>query len=245
MSGKSDVYVLATAATRGSTMVLFTVPLSRQNTFVGGTCAPLSALVARVSHQQPHHVTNHPSTHDMITLIMSPIIPQHMTWQLHVTWQATCHMTRDMSHDRRHVRWHATSRRDFCRVDMLSCCLCRTIDRDTLREISCDTCDTVCVAVDMTSREARSSRCNTRRHLQSVCPRCASTAAARQPATHSAYQLQPLSTAPVYLFITWLIATIHITTTMVYDSSSAAWWNYTTGPDTDNRLLFVCTLHDI
>ena len=78
MSGKSDVYVLATAATRGSTMVLFTVPLSRQNTFVGGTCAPLSALVARVSHQQPHHVTNHPSTHDMTT---------------------TCHMTGHMSYD--------------------------------------------------------------------------------------------------------------------------------------------------
>jgi len=32
---KSDVYVLAAAATRGFTMVLFTEPVSRQNTFVG------------------------------------------------------------------------------------------------------------------------------------------------------------------------------------------------------------------
>ena len=32
--GKSDVYVF------GFTMVLFTEPLSRRNTFVGGTCAP-------------------------------------------------------------------------------------------------------------------------------------------------------------------------------------------------------------
>ena len=47
-SGKSDVrnlYVLAAAATRGFTMVLFTEPVSRRNTFVGGTCAPLSALL--------------------------------------------------------------------------------------------------------------------------------------------------------------------------------------------------------
>ena len=44
-SGKSDVYVLAAAATRGFTMVLFTEPVSRRNTFVGGTCAPPSALL--------------------------------------------------------------------------------------------------------------------------------------------------------------------------------------------------------
>ena len=44
-SGKSDVYVLATAATRGFTMVLFTEPVNRRNTFVGGTCAPPSALL--------------------------------------------------------------------------------------------------------------------------------------------------------------------------------------------------------
>jgi len=58
-SGKSDVYVLAAAATRGFkmvlrptaaathgfTMVLFTEPLSRRNTFVGGTCAPPSDLL--------------------------------------------------------------------------------------------------------------------------------------------------------------------------------------------------------
>ena len=31
--GKSDVYVLAAAATRGFTMVLFTEPVSRRNTF--------------------------------------------------------------------------------------------------------------------------------------------------------------------------------------------------------------------
>jgi len=44
-SGKSHVYVLAAAATRGFTMVLFTEPVSRRNTFVGGTCAPPSALL--------------------------------------------------------------------------------------------------------------------------------------------------------------------------------------------------------
>ena len=42
MSGKSDV--LTAAATRGFTVVLFTEPMSRRNTFVGGTCAPPSAL---------------------------------------------------------------------------------------------------------------------------------------------------------------------------------------------------------
>ena len=47
-SGKSDVYVLAAAATRGFTMVLFTEPLSRRNTFVGGTCAPPSALLVEL-----------------------------------------------------------------------------------------------------------------------------------------------------------------------------------------------------
>ena len=44
-SGKSDVYVLAAAVKRGFTKVLFTEPLSRRNTFVGGTCAPPSALL--------------------------------------------------------------------------------------------------------------------------------------------------------------------------------------------------------
>ena len=37
-SGKSDVCVLAAAATGGFTMVLFTEPVSRRNIFVGGTC---------------------------------------------------------------------------------------------------------------------------------------------------------------------------------------------------------------
>jgi len=46
-SGKSDIYVLAAAATRGFTMVLFTEPVSRRNTFVGGTCAPPSALLVK------------------------------------------------------------------------------------------------------------------------------------------------------------------------------------------------------
>jgi len=36
-SGKSDVYVLVAATTRGFTMVLFTEPVSRRNTFVRGT----------------------------------------------------------------------------------------------------------------------------------------------------------------------------------------------------------------
>ena len=45
MSGKSDINVLAAAATGGFTMVSFTEPVSRRNTFVSGTCAPLSALL--------------------------------------------------------------------------------------------------------------------------------------------------------------------------------------------------------
>ena len=44
-SGKSDVYVLAAAAMHGFTMVIFTEPVSSQNTFVRGTCAPPSALL--------------------------------------------------------------------------------------------------------------------------------------------------------------------------------------------------------
>ena len=61
-SGKSDVYVLVAAArsgfkmvlrptaaaTRGFTMVSFTEAVSRRNTFVGGTCAPPSALLVIV-----------------------------------------------------------------------------------------------------------------------------------------------------------------------------------------------------
>ena len=58
-SGKSHVYVLVAAArrvfkmvlrltaaaTRGFTMVSFTEIVSRQNTFIGGRCAPPSALL--------------------------------------------------------------------------------------------------------------------------------------------------------------------------------------------------------
>ena len=44
-SGKCDVYVLAAAARRGFKMVLVTEPLSRRNTFMGGTCAPPSVLL--------------------------------------------------------------------------------------------------------------------------------------------------------------------------------------------------------
>ena len=44
-SGKSDVYVLVAAATRGFTMVSFTEAASRGNTFVGGTRALPSALL--------------------------------------------------------------------------------------------------------------------------------------------------------------------------------------------------------
>ena len=58
-SGKSDVYVLVAAArhgfkmvlqptaaaTCGFTMVSFTEAVSRRNTFVGGTCAPPSAIL--------------------------------------------------------------------------------------------------------------------------------------------------------------------------------------------------------
>ena len=43
--GKSDVYVLVAAATRGFTMVSFTEAASRGNTFVGGTRALPSALL--------------------------------------------------------------------------------------------------------------------------------------------------------------------------------------------------------
>ena len=45
--GKSDVYVLAAATTRGFTMVLFTESVNRRNAFVGGTCAPPSALLVK------------------------------------------------------------------------------------------------------------------------------------------------------------------------------------------------------
>jgi len=41
-SRKSDVYVLVAAARRGFTIVSFPEAVSRQNTFVGGTCAPSS-----------------------------------------------------------------------------------------------------------------------------------------------------------------------------------------------------------
>ena len=53
-SGKSDVYVLAAAATRGFTMVSFTEAVSRRNTFVGGTCAPPSALLVFTSFLHFH-----------------------------------------------------------------------------------------------------------------------------------------------------------------------------------------------
>jgi len=44
-SGKSDVYALVAATRRGFKMVSFTEAVSRRNTFVGGTCAPPSALL--------------------------------------------------------------------------------------------------------------------------------------------------------------------------------------------------------
>jgi len=44
-SGKSDVYVLVAAVRHGFKMVSFTEAVSHQNTFVGGTCAPPSALL--------------------------------------------------------------------------------------------------------------------------------------------------------------------------------------------------------
>jgi len=49
-SGKSDVYVglLAAAARSAFNMVLFTEPVSRRNTFVGGKCVPPSALLVYV-----------------------------------------------------------------------------------------------------------------------------------------------------------------------------------------------------
>jgi len=64
LRGKSDVYVLVAAARRGFKMVLrptaavmrgfttvlFTEAVSRRNTFVGGTCAPLSALLVKYMH---------------------------------------------------------------------------------------------------------------------------------------------------------------------------------------------------
>jgi len=47
---KSDVYVslLAAAARSAFNMVLFTEPVSRWNTFVGGKCTPPSALLVCV-----------------------------------------------------------------------------------------------------------------------------------------------------------------------------------------------------
>jgi len=56
-SGKSDVYVLAAAATHVFTMVSFTAePVSHRNTFVGGTCVPPSALlvVLKICLRQLH-----------------------------------------------------------------------------------------------------------------------------------------------------------------------------------------------
>jgi len=44
-SGKSVLYVLVDAATHGFTVVLITELVSRQNTFVGGTCALLTAAL--------------------------------------------------------------------------------------------------------------------------------------------------------------------------------------------------------
>ena len=48
-SGKSDVYVLVAAATRGFTVVSFTEAVSRRNTFVGGTHTPPSARLIELS----------------------------------------------------------------------------------------------------------------------------------------------------------------------------------------------------
>jgi len=62
-SGKSVVYVLASAATCGFTMVLFAEPVSRRNTFVGGTCAPPSALLVRLYLRLPiYHCVQQTST---------------------------------------------------------------------------------------------------------------------------------------------------------------------------------------
>ena len=43
--GFKMVLRLTAAAIRGFTMVLFTEAVSRRNTFLGGTCAPASALL--------------------------------------------------------------------------------------------------------------------------------------------------------------------------------------------------------
>jgi len=48
-SGKSDVYVLAAAATRGFNVVSLSHAVSRRNTFVGGTCALPSVLLVIVT----------------------------------------------------------------------------------------------------------------------------------------------------------------------------------------------------
>ena len=45
MRGFKIVLWPTAAATRGLTMVSFTKAVSRRNTFVGGTCAPPSALL--------------------------------------------------------------------------------------------------------------------------------------------------------------------------------------------------------
>ena len=47
--GKSDVYVLVAAVSHGFTMFSFTEAVSHRNTFVGGTCAPPSALLVSYS----------------------------------------------------------------------------------------------------------------------------------------------------------------------------------------------------
>jgi len=75
--GKSDVYVLAAAATCGFTMVSFTELVSHQNTFVGGTCAPPSALLVFCYIHTPYRFTHQfvykccqCSTHDVYTSIL-------------------------------------------------------------------------------------------------------------------------------------------------------------------------------
>jgi len=71
-SSKSDVYLLAAAVTRGFTMDLFTEPVSCRNTFVGGTCAPPSALLVflfirfKAAGVVQCHATSTVSTHFLI-----------------------------------------------------------------------------------------------------------------------------------------------------------------------------------
>ena len=113
-SGNSNVYVLATAAMRGFTMVLFTEPVSRQYTFVRGTYAPPSALLVFlcencrqvISHQHGKAVfwfceylvtcvVNYYTMYMLITAVHSVSVLKSRDWIHTKRWVACSTMRND------------------------------------------------------------------------------------------------------------------------------------------------------